>query len=425
MTKAVRFLCVPFAVLLLAGGFAWMAYFSASRLEDSDRWLRNIVHQQAAEEALLVMHALDTQLEAFQPEEVAPLQERVRELAGSTRVIRLVIGIPDASGENLMLVASEPPIQAGSPDERRIFDSILAQVRELPPSSNGRTSCSGYLPFNVQPATRDGQRLTSIAMQESAAGCWRILVGWRERSAIRTTMDASFWSMPQMQEIIMAATTVAGLALFLLIVVGAIMARVGNSATARPRQGEAASDSLSPRKRQQAEQLTTELEHFFQLVSQRLPDVSSKGQSKLMGLILAAQQIRNIVTSGASPVGATHPPPADASAPASDTPDMDVELAVTTLKQAEESAEAEAETDVEAEPSATPEERPEAPVESDFATMPEQTTSAESGIPQPEETPEPEPVSETEQAARQLHASTFAPPPIPRASEPVTETGAR
>ncbi len=206
-------LYLPLLVLFFLGSF----FFINTRVGTASDTVRRLALQQANDDIDVVGNALRADLLNFQQDNIAALQSRVQDMAGTTRVIQLVLNIPGEDGEIPILIAAAPSLDATDSPEA-VFDSINARLAPLTRTqSNALETCSGKVPIDPGTTLGRNQKLTGIALQASPSGCWRILVAWQQGTAIDTLVRSlplsTFGPMQQVTAAIIL-TAIFALALF-------------------------------------------------------------------------------------------------------------------------------------------------------------------------------------------------------------------
>jgi len=226
-----------FSLMLLLAAFSAVPVLIYRQFAAADGDLRALVLRAAEEEALLVAAALRPQLQSFTPSAAVLLQRDVDDLTSPRRALRVVLGArlpraPPDSPEVLALVAASPP----APDAE--FAEIRDRLEALGADS-GTQPCAGSSPLGVRMNSDADQVLTAVVLVNSNAGCWRLLLGWRDEAALGSTLGVPFWRTPALQAAAGVYLLLAALVLILFLGVRRDLLRFGRLARAM-REGRAA-----------------------------------------------------------------------------------------------------------------------------------------------------------------------------------------
>lgn len=220
-----------YSLILLLVAFSAVPVLIYQQFATADAGLRALVLRAAEEEAMLVAGALRPQLESFVPSTAVTLQRDLDDLTSPRRALRVVLGArlpgtPPESPEVLALVAAAPP----APDAE--FAEIRSQLESLGAHS-GTHPCAGSSPLGVRMSGGEAdQVLTAVVLINSPAGCWRLLLGWRDEAALGSTLGVPFWRTPALQIAAAMYLLLAALVLTLFLGVRRDLLRFGRLARA-------------------------------------------------------------------------------------------------------------------------------------------------------------------------------------------------
>lgn len=274
-----RSLVFGLALLLLA--FTAMPVLVYRQLADADADLRRLVLRTAEEEALLVASALRPNLMRFDPTEAGALQLEVDNLTSPRRALRVVLGarLPEAPAdrpEPLALIAASPP----APDEE--FAEIRSRLESLG-AAQGTEPCRGTSPLGVRVSGETGQVLTAVALIDSEAGCWRLLLGWRDKVALGSTLGVPFWRTPAIQAAAGVYLLLAALVLALFLGVRRHLLRLARNARAL-REGRGAPSFAEVNELRELSGVAAELDRLVATLSSAAALIREMAEASLHAL---------------------------------------------------------------------------------------------------------------------------------------------
>lgn len=270
-----------FGLVLLLAAFTAMPLLIYRQLANADADLRELVLRTAQEEAVLVAGALRPQLQRFNPASADVLQQEVEDLTSARRALRVVLGarLPDAPDnvpEPLALIAASPP----APDAE--FAEIRARLEALG-AAQGTQPCRGTSPLGVRVSGDAGQVLTAVALVNSDAGCWRLLLGWRDEVALGSTLGVPFWRTPAIQAAAGVYMVLAALVLALFLGVRRHLVRFARNARAL-REGRAAPSFAEMNELRELSGVAAELDRLVATLSSAAELIRETAEASLHAL---------------------------------------------------------------------------------------------------------------------------------------------
>jgi len=168
--------------------------------------------QNVQEQGRLVAVGLQPLLRQTDPSPLLALPDRIKEMAGPTTLIDVLLRPADRSGvDNFFYVAAVPPV---TPDaltykrEQLMRQGVLDNVTE---------TCIGNVPLANRYRDPAGQEemLTSITPVLTSAGCWAIIISHPVESLLGSTIGRPYW---QRVEVRIAAGIYVAMAVITLLV---------------------------------------------------------------------------------------------------------------------------------------------------------------------------------------------------------------
>ena len=173
---------------------------------------QELLLQNVQEQGRLVAVGLEPLLRQTEPSPLLALPDRIKEMAGPTTLIDVLLRPADRSGvDNFFYVAAVPPV---TPDALTYKREQLTRQGVL---DNVTETCIGNVPLATRYRDPAGQEemLTSITPVLTAAGCWAIIISHPVESLLGTTIGQPYW---QRVEVRVAAGIYLAMAVITMLV---------------------------------------------------------------------------------------------------------------------------------------------------------------------------------------------------------------